>query len=46
MDYMHHEVKKLVEIPDTVGKKVAMKQFNWDSLDEVQECMYVCGCYN
>ena len=36
---IHHETQKLLDYPDTYGKKAALSYYNWDSLDKVEECM-------
>jgi len=35
--HIHPETKKVVDYPNTIGKRVALKWFSWQSLDKVQE---------
>lgn len=35
---IHPETQKLLDYPNTEGKRIAMQYFNWQSLDKVQEC--------
>jgi len=36
---IHPETQKLLDYPDTAGKKAAMDHYNWMALDKVQEVM-------
>jgi hypothetical protein len=36
---IHPETQKVIDYPNTKGKKIALEHFNWQSLDKVQECM-------
>lgn len=36
---IHPETMKVINLPDTVGKRVALKHFDWQSLDKISEVM-------
>lgn len=36
---IHPEVRKLLDYPNTVGKRTALSIFKWNSLDKVEEVM-------
>lgn len=36
-DYIHPQTMKVVNYPETIGKKIALKYFNWMKLDKVEE---------
>ena len=36
---IHPTTQKLLDYPNTAGKKIAMEHYNWRALDKVQEVM-------
>lgn len=34
---IHPETQKVVDYPDTQGKKIALDHYNWNNLDKVEE---------
>jgi len=40
---IHPETQRVLDYKDSVGKRVAMKYFNWDVLDRVEEAYHAAG---
>lgn len=34
---IHPETKRVVDYPNTIGKSIALKQYNWNQLDQTEE---------
>jgi len=37
---IHPEVQKVIDYPDTSGKRIALQQYNWQSLTKYEEVSY------
>ena len=36
---IHPETQKVIDYPNTVGKRAAMSHYNWKNIEKVQEVM-------
>lgn len=43
---IHPETQKVIDYPETLGKSIALKHYNWQLLDKTQEVMVASNTVN